>query len=290
MDPLVIIMVVSSAVLHALRNFLNKRAMDKQAFIWWYEIFGLLFFLPIFIITLLKVDFSITIPYVLLSGIIHFIYWYFLSKALALGDLSLIYPIMRSSPALVLLFSITILKENVSLHGGIGILLVVFGVYSINLQKIDYRELIKPLRSIVSDRSTQYAFLTLVSVAAYSLIDKIAVSKMHPVFFAFLYPWISLGLFTPHVLNATKKGVLLREWRIHKRSILTCGLISICGYFLILWAFTLERMSYILGLRQISIVIAVILGGQLLNEKNKMIRVISSAIIFIGCYLITIAD
>jgi len=290
MEPFVIIMVISSAVLHALRNYLNKRAIDKQAFIWWYEIFGLLFFLPIFIIMLFKLDFSVALNYIVLSGVMHFIYWYFLSKALELGDLSLTYPIMRSSPALVLFFSVIILKENVSMLGGIGILFVVLGVYTINMQRIELHELIKPIQSILKDRATQYAFLTLISVASYSLIDKLAVDKMHPVFFAFLYPWISLGLFTNHIFNSKKKEILVREWRVHKKSILTCGLISISGYFLILWAFTLERMSYILGLRQISIVIAVFLGGHFLKEENKLVRSMSATIIFIGCYLITIAD
>jgi len=49
-------------------------------------------------------------------------------------------------------------------------------------------------------------------------------------------------------------------------------------------------MSYILGLRQLSIVFAVFLGGHFLREKNRLIRVTSSVIIFTGCYFITIAD
>ena len=55
------------------------------------------------------------------------------------------YPIMRSSPALVLLFSITILKENVSMHGVCGTPLVVLGVYTINMQNIDFLEGIMPV-------------------------------------------------------------------------------------------------------------------------------------------------
>jgi uncharacterized membrane protein len=49
-------------------------------------------------------------------------------------------------------------------------------------------------------------------------------------------------------------------------------------------------MSYIVGLRQLSIVIAVLLGGHFLNEKNKMIRITSAFIIFTGAYLIAIAE
>jgi uncharacterized membrane protein len=145
MDFTVIIMVPLSALLHALRKFFNKKALDKQAFIWWFEIFGLLFFSPVFIFFLLKESFSISIGYLLLSGVVHLIYWYFLSMALEKGDLSLTYPIMRPSPALVLLFSITILKENVSMHGVCGILLVVLGVYTINMQNIDFLEGLMPV-------------------------------------------------------------------------------------------------------------------------------------------------
>jgi uncharacterized membrane protein len=52
----------------------------------------------------------------------------------------------------------------------------------------------------------------------------------------------------------------------------------------------MERMSYVVGLRQLSIVFAVLLGGHLLREKNKQIRIASSIIIFIGAYLIAVAD
>ena len=48
MTPLAIVLVVLSAAMHAVRNLLTKKAADKQAFVWWYEIVGLLFFTPLF--------------------------------------------------------------------------------------------------------------------------------------------------------------------------------------------------------------------------------------------------
>ena len=111
MQPFTVLLVLLSAVMHALRNFYNKRALDKQAFVWWYEIIGLIFFTPIFLFVLFgdnKAG-SVDILIIILSGFFHFIYWYFLCKSLEKGDLSLVYPIMRSSPALVLIFSIFIM-------------------------------------------------------------------------------------------------------------------------------------------------------------------------------------
>jgi uncharacterized membrane protein len=292
MHPLAILLVLLSAAMHAFRNFFNKKALDKQAFVWWYEVFGLIFFTPLFLFTLLHdgTNTHISIVFIFLSGFVHFIYWYFLSKALEKGDLSLIYPVMRSSPALVLIFSITILGEDVSVLGVTGILLVAIGVYTINMESLVLSELLQPFRAITRDHAIQFAFLTLFSVACYTLVDKIAVSQMHPVIFAYIYPWISLSLFSGYIFKAKSSDVLKKEWALHKGSILVCGVLSIFGYFLILQAFTMERMSYVVGLRQLSIVFAVLLGGHLLKEKNKKIRIASSIIIFIGAYLIAIAD
>ena len=292
MHPLAILLVLLSAGMHALRNFFNKKASDKQAFVWWYEVFGLIFFTPLFIFTLLQegTNTHISIAFIFLSGFVHFVYWYFLTKALDRGDLSLIYPIMRSSPALVLIFSIAILGENVSVIGVIGILLVAIGVYTINMESLVLSKLLQPFRAVTWDRAIQFAFLTLFSAAAYTLVDKIAVSQMHPVLFAYIYPWISLGLFSGYIFKAKSTEIVKKEWALHKGSILVCGVLSIFGYFLILLAFTMERMSYVAGLRQLSIVFAVLLGGHLLKEKNKKIRIASAIIIFLGAYLIAVAD
>ena len=292
MNEIAIILVVLSAVMHALRNFFTKKAYDKQAFVWWYEVFGLLFFTPVFVFVLFSEGFELSISFfiVLLSGFVHFIYWFYLAKSLENGELSLVYPIMRSSPALVLVFSITILGEKVSLLGGFGILLVAFGVYTINMEKISVSELYRPIKAVRGDRATQFALMTLFSVAAYSVIDKIAVEQMNAVIFAYLYPWFSLLLYTFYIQRVKHKGELRKEWAVDKKIILACGFLSIFGYFLILLAFTIERVSYIVGLRQLSIVFAVFLGGQVLKEKNRIIRFSAGLIIFFGAFLIAISE
>ncbi len=163
MHPTVILLVLLSATMHAFRSFFNKKALDKQACVWWYEVLGIIFFTPLFLFTLLHegTNTPISIPFIFLSGFVHFIYWYFLAKALEKGDLSLIYPIMRSSPAIVLIFSLTILGEDVSVLGVAGILLVAIGVYTINMESLNLSELSRPFRAMTRDRAIQFAFLTL---------------------------------------------------------------------------------------------------------------------------------
>ena len=292
MNTIAVLLVILSATMHAARNLLTKQAFDKQAFVWWYEIVGLILFSPVFAWVLFRQGIELSPFYfvILVSGFIHFLYWLFLAKSLETGDLSRVYPIMRSSPAIVLVISIFILGEKVSLQGIFGILLVALGVYSIIMRKISISELIQPLRAIRHDRSTQFAVLTLLSVTAYTIADKMAVEHIHPVIFAFLYPWISLSLFTYYVSRVKNNGELKNEWSVNRKSILLCGVLSIFGYFLILAAFTMERVSYIVGLRQLSIVFAVIMGGQILGEKHQLIRISAALIIFSGTFLIALAE
>ena len=67
-----------------------------------------------------------------------------------------------------------------SLQGVAGILLVAVGVYIINMKRMSGEELLAPIKSMAHDRSTQFAFLTLISVALYSIVDKMAVDHITP--------------------------------------------------------------------------------------------------------------
>ena len=82
------------------------------------------------------------------------------------------------------------------------------------------------------------------------------------------------------------RGALRQEWRLNRGSILVCGVLGIFGYFLILVAFSLERVSYVVGLRQISIVFSVLLGAMVLKERHVRQRMFSALLIFIGVFLI----
>jgi len=292
MNSTAILLVVLSALFHATRNLFTKESLDKQVFLWWYSIFGMLFFSPLFVTVLVREGLSgpQIIPICLVSGFIHFLYWLFHTKAYEGGDLSRVYPIMRSSPALVLLLAVVFLDEQVTAAGVTGILLVGIGIYIINMRAVNAEELLAPVRSVVTDRSTRYAFFTLLSVAAYSMIDKLAVQQIHPVTFAFLHLFIGMLFFTPYILLAKPGGLIRQVWRRNRLTILANGLLGVFGYTLILVAFTMEKVSYVVGLRQLSIVFAVLMGGKFLKEKHRAIRLTAALVIFCGAFLISLAE
>jgi len=291
MSALAIALVLLSALFHAIRSLFTKESGDKQVFLWLYSLFALLFFAPLFFYYLFRDGIANPIAYAWCagSGFIHFLYWIFLTESFREGDLSHVYPIMRSSPALVLAIAVIFLGERVSVQGVAGILLVAAGVYIINMRRVSGADLMAPIKSIASDRATQFAFLTLISVAFYSIVDKMAVAVLHPILFAFLHLFCGMCFYTPFILFRKNAGMIREEWHVGRLRIIIAGAIGITGYALILVAFTIERVSYIVGLRQVSIVFAVLMGSHLLKEKHRGIRLAGSLIIFSGGFLISLA-
>ncbi len=291
MNTAAIVLVVISALFHATRNLFTKESLDKQVFLWWYSIFGMLFFLPVFGFGLYRSHFpgGPVLAIILVSGGIHCLYWLFHTRAYEGGDLSRVYPIMRAAPAVVLLFAVFFLHEPVTRAGAAGIVLITAGIYLINMPRLTAGEILSPFRALAGDRATRYAFLTLLSVAAYSIVDKVAVARIDPFIFAFLHLFTGMLIFTPYILYAKGPARIKQVWRQNRRTIMANGLLGIFGYTLILVAFTFEKVSYTVGLRQLSIVFAVLMGGRWLREKHQTIRLAAAVIIFAGAFLVCTA-
>ena len=196
----------------------------------------------------------------------------------------------RAAPALVLILSVVILQEQVSFLGVVGILLVTLGIYILHLKSISsWNAVIEPITSITKNAATRYALLTLITVSLYSITDKVAVSFIYPVLYSYLLIVFAFIYYSLYFFRIKNWQAIKNEWKDYKVKAITNGILVLGGYLLILFSFTMGKVSYITGLRQISIVIAVLLGGHFLLEKNRKIRLFASLIIFAGALLISIA-
>lgn len=290
MSLLAIILVSVSALLHALKSFFTKTSLNKKVFLWWYTALGVVLYLPVFLYFLSQnpLPLRAALLWGSCTGLIHLAYNLCYTKAYELGDLSLVYPIMRSSPALTLILAVTLLGEEVSVQGVLGILAVVFGIYCINLKKLNLVHLLKPLKALVTDRAQQFALLTMFTVVAYSIVDKLGAESMHPLLFSYLISFSTVCLYSVYLLPQVSAQELRAEWEQSKKTILTNALISPGGYYLIVISFSFEKVSYVTGLRQLSVVFAVVLGSHLLKEEGKFVRLFSALVIFLGSFLIAL--
>ena len=289
MTSLAIILVLGSALTHSIRDSFTKNSKDKQVFVWWLAVVSFILFAPIAIITITRETVSLeAVAFSFGMSFVHFLYWIFYSKAYEHGDLSHVYPIIRSSPAFVLIAAIIFLNENVSITGVIGILLTTLGLYTINLKKISPKALLEPLQSS-KDHHVRFAFLALAMVVAYSTLDKVGVSLVHPFIYVFLLDIGAIGLYTLYIKKTKSKKQWLRPWRKNRKNIFGAAVCTTISYPLVLVAITFTNVSYVSAFRQISVVLVVLIGYLFFKEKHALIRFISAGIIFLGALLVSLA-
>lgn len=290
MSFIAITLILVSSFLHVLRDFYTKKAEDKQIFIWWFVFFSLLFTLPFAVYFLLKTDVNpFGILLAALFGLIHFCYWVYYSKAYEDGDLSHVYPIIRSTPFFVFLIAIIFLQEKISLQGILGIILVCIGAYGINLKQWNIKVFFQPLIGLRKERYLQYALVALLCTTFISITDKTGVNYLHPIIYSFIIAASANVFFSIYILKTKPIATIRQTWKSNKSNILFNGLLAATNYPLVLFAYTLSNVSYVTALRQISVVIAVIMGGHFLKEKYKKIRLISASIICAGSILIILS-
>lgn len=282
MDSLTISIILLSAIFHSIWNFLAKMSRDKYVFSWWMKLFELLLYLPLSLYLFATGDIQIAgWMIVLLSGIVHFVYWMLLSSSYTYADLSLVYPIARSAPLFVALLAVLFFDEHLSTIGIIGILSVMGGVYLLTIGGSRFNSW-----SIFRNKGVIFAFLTALAVTAYSLIDKQGAQFFPPTLYVWLENAVSLIPLSSIIFHS-KRDKILPEWRENKWIILISGFLGLLSYSLIILVMQTFQVSYVVAIRQVSVVFGVILGGTILHEKNMKKRLLASIMIFIGLFLIT---
>lgn len=224
-----------------------------------------------------------------LSGVAHAIYFYWLTRAFQYGDMSVVYPIARSTPALVPLVAVPLLGESLTLGGASGIAIVVVGVWAVHgIGRWD--------RASLLERGARFAFLTLAASVAYSLIDKAGMARIGDV------PWTSpipravvyyLLLHLTFVLVFSALVLRVRSWSSLVPAVRSewvrgsaASAVSFVGYTLILAALATAPVSYVVAVRQTSVLFVVVLSVALLGERPGASRVVGAVATVIGVALI----
>ena len=139
---------------------------------------------------------------------------------------------------------------------------------------------------LCSCHSCLFAFLCGITIAGYSLADSRSAGFNHPVVSLNVMSITSLLLVSP---IAFRKGFAktVRENLDHLLYAPIIGLGSLGTYLIIMFAFSLSNhASYIVALRECSVILASILGFVVLKEKPTKQKIIGIILITIGLVLI----
>ena len=294
--PLSIVLVLLSALFHALWNYYGKASRSPQLFFFW---------IGVFTVGMAILAFALQLPiapksvwgYIAGSGVIHFFYWVCLSRAYMSGEISSVYPIARSAPGFLPFFAFLFLDERLSTQGLIGIFLIVFSIYL--LQQREGGLTFKGLLQYIRQPASIWAFATLGTVIAYSLIDKAGMAEFYahspqehpwqPVSYFLAEGIITTILFGGYILLCSPLQEVANIGRREWKKIIATGLLCMLSYMLILYVYMTESVSYVVALRQSSVIFAVLLGGYLLKESQTKLRFVAAVVMVIAVFLISTA-
>lgn len=233
-----------------------------------------------------------------LTGFCQAAYLVGLTLAYQRGELSVLYPLIRSSPLLILLFGSLVLGtlDRISPGAVLGIGLIVAGC--VFLPMLHFRDI---RLSHYANAATLFALLAATATAGYSLIDDTATrwiralpgQSHHPGTIAFVY--VVLQFWSASFWMALLVG-LKSDWRVpmwrgqtRHREAIKVGLLMMGTYALVVWAMAYARdVSYVAALRQISILIGVAMGIGLLKERFTAPKIVGSVLIFTGLVCVTL--
>jgi drug/metabolite transporter (DMT)-like permease len=278
-------LVVAAAFLHAGWNALAKRGRDPVAFLWLASAVAVPVLAPWGVRELLRSGLpSRAVPFVIGTIILHVLYFYSLGRAYGTGAYSLVYPIARGlGVALVPGVAWLVLDERLSPLGMAGIALVITGV--IVLHRVGRTPAAVAGGALGS--ASFWAVLTGCTIAGYSVLDKVGVTRLHPVPYVMLMEAGCVVALAP--VMAPRLRVARDEWAVNRWRIVATGVMSTGGYTLVLFAFQLSKAGYVVASRELSIVLSALIGSLLLGEGRLAPRLAAAAIVLAGVMCVALA-
>jgi len=266
-------LVLVAALLHATWNTLIKFSGERLLVIACMDSVALLFVVvAVGFVSLPPLDIW---PWIAASALFELLYRYLLIQAYRVGDLGLVYPLMRGlSPLVVLVLTLVFAGEVLSTQQILGILLIPFGMVCLLWQGGGGDRLPWSMLPVV--------LLIGLCIGCYTFLDGQALRRWaHPLDYLV---WLTLVSAWPFPLLALvrKRAAFNLFWRTQWRLGLSVGLCVLLSYALVLWAMQLGSIAEAAALREVSVILVVLFGMRYLKEPFGRPRLIACGLVLIG--------
>lgn len=229
---------------------------------------------------LLLVNFSLITPefwlYAIAGGITGAIGNCFMVLALKQGELSVLGPINSYKAIVGMIFGIFLLHEYPNIYGVLGIGLIIIGSYFI---------LESPKALLRKDIQYRIYALIFTAIEAVFIKKVIILSSIASSFIISSFLGAIFSYLIMRILENEKLHIPTKKNSIMYISTTLCFAIMT---FTTAYAFKYMNVGYALSLFQLSIILNVILGYKLFNEKKLIKKLLGSLIILIGSAAILI--
>jgi len=294
-----IVLLVAAALIHASWNLASHRKRPTMAFFLTANTAGCLLLAPLVIVN--ATVYAEYPPQVWLligaTGLCMAVYYAALAGAYRNGDMSVAYPLARSSPIIVVTIVMVFLGKGGQLSPQcvLGAVLVVAGCFLLPMRHFsDFR-----LKNYLN-LTCAFALAAACGTAGYSIIDDEALRRLRNI------SAIPLGVSMITILYAFVEGISANMWlgvmiavssasrrelaQVLRESKLTCVLTGIgiyVAYILVLISMGfVKNISYVVAFRQLSIPLGALMGIIVLREPRFPPKLVGVAVLCAGLALV----
>lgn len=276
MTPATLGLVLLAALLHAGWNLLVKSSGDRLVAVW--GVVSVATACSVVVLAVAGLPPQATWPYVVASAVIHVGYNIALALAYDRADLSVSYPIARgSAPMLATLGGVLFLGDDPGASGVLGVLLVSGGIIAL-------------ARARGTANGLGWAIVTGLFISSYTLVDAAGVraggESIRFLALTFVLQWFGL---TAWVVSQRGWQRVRDEVVAGGPNLLLAGIGSPLAYLLVLIAARTAPIGLVSGLRETSVLIAVLLGRALLDEPVERRHLLAAGVIVTGAIAIAMA-
>ena len=237
MPILALLLLLTSAFLHALWNLLLKKSQEKCSAMGWQVLLSGIFAFLLLIFTGFPPRSMWLLA--LISMSLEAVYFILLSSAYSDHDFSLVYPIARgTAPAFLMLWSILFLRENPSVGGIIGISMVVGGMVIIGATS-----LIQSRGSRLRLKGILTALAVALIISLYTFIDGTAVKHGPPLPYALTMFMFVPILTTTYTVRRFGWKYFASAWSGPRIPLILAAALGVVAYLLALIAYTFAPLS-----------------------------------------------
>ncbi len=206
-------------------------------------------------------------------------------KALQKEELSYVVPLLGLGPLLTTLANSLVFHELPSAWGLLGMMIIIFGLYTLNIQK-QGENFWAPFRHLVKNQAFKYISLMLISYSIGVVIDKMAITSSDVYFYALVnYLFVSIALY---VIARIKAQNHFGQLRANFKPFMLIGLV-VAGYtWLRFAALELENAGYVSAVLSTSVIFSIVLGLLFFGENKAMRKLFVGIVILIGLAVIKI--
>lgn len=276
-----------AAIAEATKDFVSKKTMkttNPYAAAWALLTFTLPFLLLGLLVTGIPTIGPLYLVAVLANAIVYILAVLLYMKAINASDLSLTLPMIAFTPAFMLLMGPIILNELPNEIGIFGVLTVVIGAYILKLKDVK-KGTLQPFISLAKEKGPLYMLIVALLFSFTSTTAKLAVNESSPIFAMVGIYFFAMLLFTAYCIFAKKisEKDITKNWK----GLLGIGLFMAISELGLVYAYTLTLAVFAIAVKRLSIIIGSLYGFKFFKEKDIAIRLIGSAIMIIGIFVIS---